>query len=214
MPVDFRKNRLPSEFGDSDAYNQLQMRRSITDREGRIPRLINGLSQTLLRVLIVDPHRAAADTTAMLVGTWGHDVRRAYDGNAGLALAIEYQPDVLILEAFMPGLSGLELARQARREICAKDCLIVAVTGHAEVCRRQCSEADIDLVLIKPLDPPVLETLLMLESDHVRSRNDTASFSVLAKAFRFAKQELPNLIKRPDRDLFGDPTLTGGGETC
>ena len=38
----------------------------------------------LLRVLIVDDYRASADTMAMLVGVWGHDVRLAYDGTVGL----------------------------------------------------------------------------------------------------------------------------------
>ena len=74
-----------------------------------------GTAGELLRVLIVDDYRAAADTMSMLVGVWGHDVRRAYDGTTGLALAAAYQPDVLLLDIMMPNMSGLELARQVRQ---------------------------------------------------------------------------------------------------
>ena len=44
----------------------------------------------LLRVLIIDDHRASADTLFRLAEKWGHDVRRAYDGITGLGLAAAY----------------------------------------------------------------------------------------------------------------------------
>ena len=55
-----------------------------------------------LRVLVVDDHHASADTLAMLMNAWGHDVRRAYDGAAGLALAADYLPDIMLLDIMMP----------------------------------------------------------------------------------------------------------------
>ena len=123
----------------------------------------------MLRVLIVDDHRATADTLSMLVGQWGHDVRRAYDGVTGLALAAAFRPDVLLLDMLMPDVSGFEVARQVRRQDRLKPCFIIAVTGRTDAPHRsQCYEAGVDLFLIKPVAPARLQTLLGLESEHVR----------------------------------------------
>ena len=127
----------------------------------------------LLRVLIVDDHRATADTLSALVAKWGHEVRHAYDGVTGLALAAAFRPDVLLLDILMPNVSGIEVAIQMRRQNRLKHCFIVAVTGRTDAIHRsRCYEAGVDLVLIKPVAPPHLQTLLMLESQRVRSRKD------------------------------------------
>jgi CheY-like chemotaxis protein len=127
----------------------------------------------LLRVLIIDDHRAMADTLSALVGKWGHEVRHAYDGVTGLALAAAFRPDVLLLDILMPNVGGIEVAIHMRRQDRLNHCFIVAVTGCTDAKHRsQCYEAGIDLVLIKPVVPRQLQTLLMLESQHVRSRKD------------------------------------------
>lgn len=123
----------------------------------------------LLRVLIVDDHRATTNTLASLAGIWGHDVRRAYYGVTGLALAAAFRPDVLLLDMLMPDASGFEVARQIRRQDRLRDCFIIAVTGRTDAAHRSaCYAAGVDLFLIKPVAPPDMQTLLRLESQHVR----------------------------------------------
>jgi CheY-like chemotaxis protein len=123
----------------------------------------------LLRVLIVDDHRATAKTLSSLVTIWGHDVRCAYDGVTALALAAAFRPDVLLLDMLMPNVNGFEMARQLRRQNRLKDCFIVAVTGRTDAKHRsQCYEAGVDLFLVKPVAPPDMQTLLGLESVRVR----------------------------------------------
>lgn len=125
-----------------------------------------------LRVLIVDDHHASADSMSMLVARWGHDVRRAYDGVTGLALAAAFRPDVLLLDMLMPDVSGFEVARQVRRQDRLQPCFIIAVTGRTDAPHRQeCYEAGVDLFLIKPVAPAHMQTLLGLESEHVRRTN-------------------------------------------
>jgi len=177
MSAELMKDHPPSEVGDSDTYNRLQMRRAIVARGGRIADAPFIPRRELLRVLIVDDYRVSADTMAMLVGVWGHDVRRAYDGATGLALAAAYQPDVLLLDIVMFGISGLELAMQVRRQARLNDCLMIAVTGRTDAeHRRQCAEAGIDLFLVKPVDLSFLQTLLTVESEYrLRSRDRTTT---------------------------------------
>ena len=176
------KDRLRSEVEDSDTYIRLPMGREVTSRDGWTAEPPIGPPRELLRVLIVDDYRASADTMSMLVGAWGHDVRRAYDGTTGLALAAAYQPDVLLLDIVMPGISGLELTRQVRRQARLNDCLVIAVTGRTDAGHRlQCEEAGIDLFLIKPVDLSYLETLLTVESDYrLRSRREATTRNALS----------------------------------
>lgn len=182
MSAVLMKNRLPSEVGDSDAYNRLQMRQAVLTRGDPTVETPVDVIGELMRVLVVDDYRAAADTMSMLVGVWGHDVRRAYDGTNALALASSYQPDVLLLDINMTTLNGLEVARQVRQQGHLNDCFVVAVTGCTDAgLWPLCKEAGIDLILIKPVSPSILKALLIWESEYVlQSRLDAAAYGVLA----------------------------------
>jgi two-component system CheB/CheR fusion protein len=182
-------DRAASEVGDSVAYNQLQLCRAVRTRRDPTAEAPIGTASELLRVLIVDDYRDAADTLAMLVGAWEHDVRRAYDGTSALALAATYRPHVLLLDIAMPDMSGPELAVRVRQKAELKDCFMIAITGYTDSKhRRQCEEAGIDLFLIKPVDPSILHTLLVLESEYVsRSWKNTPMYEVLSTMARQLK---------------------------
>ncbi len=138
----------------------------------------------LLKVLIVDDHRASADTLSSLVTLWGHDVRRAYDGVTGLALAAAFRPDVLLLDMLIPNVTGFEVAAQVRRQNRLKDCFIIAVTGCADVKHRsQCYEAGVDLFLIKPVPPSDMQAPLSLESNYRRQLKESLTGGVACGEF-------------------------------
>ena len=118
---------------------------------------------------------------------WGHEVRRAYDAATGLALAAAFRPDVLLLDMLMPDVNGFEVARQVRRQSRLKDCFIVGVTGRTDAKHRsQCYEAGVDLFLIKPVAPPDMQTLLGLESEHVRQINSVVRVDTVRREFAAA----------------------------
>jgi CheY-like chemotaxis protein len=168
------EDRLPRNVGDSDLYNRLQTPGTIVARGGHSVQALLGARRELLRVLVVDDYRASADTMSRLVAAWGHDVQRAYDGKTGLALAAAYQPNVLLLDLIMTGVSGVALARQVQRQARVNKCLVIAVTGRTDAGHRlQCEEAGIDLFLAKPVDLSFLRTLLAVESVYrLRARQD------------------------------------------
>jgi CheY-like chemotaxis protein len=167
----------PTDVAGTDAFNrnQLVCRQALTnDRKRKVGRVAT--SRRLLRVLIVDDEQDTADTLARLIRYWGHAARSAYGGATALREAASQHPDVVLLDIEMPRLDGCEVARQLRRDFPGNQCLIIAVTGSADRRRRgQCVDAGIDLVLIKPVDPSVLETLLMLERVRMnRPQTDSA----------------------------------------
>ena len=109
-----------------------------------------------LRILIVDDNADAAETVAMLLGFAGHATRVAHSGEAALGCAEEFQPEVVLLDLGLPGLSGHEVARQLRRA--ARGPLrLVALTGWgSEEDRRQAQAAGFDHHLVKPVAAELL----------------------------------------------------------
>jgi DNA-binding NarL/FixJ family response regulator len=67
----------------------------------------------IIRVLIVDNQPRARQSMKALLGAWyqAAEVREAADGYDAIQLAKEFQPDVILMDARMPKMSGLEAAR-------------------------------------------------------------------------------------------------------
>ena len=91
----------------------------------------------------------------------GHEVRTAHDGQGGLDAAVEFRPDVVVLDIGMPGLTGYDVARRLRATPGFRHTVLVAVTGWGQAeDRRRTAEAGFDHHLVKPVDPAVLDRLL------------------------------------------------------
>jgi CheY-like chemotaxis protein len=72
-----------------------------------------------------------------------------------------HRPDVILLDLGLPGLSGLDLARELRRHPEMAPVGLVALTGWGqEEDRRQTLDAGFDGHLTKPTDSETLERLL------------------------------------------------------
>jgi CheY-like chemotaxis protein len=70
-----------------------------------------------------------------------------------------------------PLMDGCQVAKHLRSDHVSEDCFVIAFTEWGDDARRKpCMEAGIDLLLRKPVDRDVIETLLMLECLHVNRR--------------------------------------------
>ena len=114
-----------------------------------------------LRVLVVDDNRDAADSMASLLRAMGHDVRVAYGGVDGLALARGYAPQLALLDIGMPVMDGHALARAIRALDTGAAMMLVALTGWGQHDDRERSRAaGFDEHVAKPIDVATLEGLL------------------------------------------------------
>lgn len=82
-----------------------------------------------LRIIVADDNRDAAVSLALVLRDEGHEVMEVYRGDVVLQLARTSDPDVLILDIGMPGLTGFEVAHALRRELGNACPLLVAVTA-------------------------------------------------------------------------------------
>ena len=108
---------------------------------------------TSLRVLVVDDNVDTVTTLALLVKESGYDVRTAYDGSAVLETALDYRPNVVLLDIGLPGLNGFEVAKQLRQQPALQNAVLVAMTGYGGESDLQRSfAAGFDHHLVKPGD--------------------------------------------------------------
>ena len=106
-----------------------------------------------LRVLVVDDNVAAAQILEMLVMQSGHLGGLAHTGPTALAAALDYRPDVVLLDIGLPELDGFEVAKRIRQEPLLHDIVLVAMTGYGQESDRQrMQEAGFDHYLVKPAD--------------------------------------------------------------
>lgn len=85
-----------------------------------------------LTVMVVDDEPDLLELVAYNIRQDGHEVVTATNGLAALELVKSRQPDVVVLDVMMPGLSGLEVARRLRSQTETASIPIVMLTARAE----------------------------------------------------------------------------------
>ncbi|NNU43903.1 sigma-54-dependent transcriptional regulator [Ramlibacter montanisoli] len=85
----------------------------------------------MARLLVIEDELVLAKNIARYFERQGHDVALAHDGRAGLEMAREGTPDVVIVDFQLPLLDGLEVIRELRR--LDEEVRIVMVTGHGSI---------------------------------------------------------------------------------
>jgi signal transduction histidine kinase len=112
------------------------------------------------RILVVDDNRDAADTLSHLLAQAGASVRVAYNGPDALNAVEAFAPEIVILDLGMPGMSGLDVARQILKRP-GEPPLLVALTGWGQSADRELTrKAGFRHHLTKPVDFAQMQALL------------------------------------------------------
>ena len=114
------------------------------------------------RVLVVDDHADTMHSTVTLLRTLGYDAKGCSDGGEAIRLVREFDPDAVIMDIAMPGISGWDAARRIRADFPGKRPLLIAVTGQYK------GAADLiltrmngfDHYFLKPAEPAKLAELI------------------------------------------------------
>jgi CheY-like chemotaxis protein len=107
------------------------------DPNYRLERRITGYAGPRRRVLVVDDDEANCNLVARILAGAGFEVQQETNATDGLrAVNGEHPPDLIATDLAMPGLSGLELARQVRKSS-GRDIPIIAISASASVFSRE-----------------------------------------------------------------------------
>jgi len=84
------------------------------------------------RVLIVEDDRALSDILFYNLQKEGFNTFRAFDGREALEQARQKQPDIIILDLMLPGIDGIEVCRQIRKNASTSAAGILMLTAKTE----------------------------------------------------------------------------------
>jgi two-component system, OmpR family, alkaline phosphatase synthesis response regulator PhoP len=105
-------------------------------------------------ILVVDDDENLRRLVAAYLESEGYEVEQAADGQAALESAEKYQFDLVVLDLMLPGLSGLDVAREIRARSPVPILMLTARASEDDVL--QGFDAGADDYLVKPFSPKVL----------------------------------------------------------
>jgi len=103
------------------------------------------------KILIVDDSDDTREMMAKLLELETFTVFTAEDGNAGLRVAAEQQPDLIITDINMPNMNGIEMIKVLRREPATQQVPIMAITAYGNGVANEALEAGADRAATKPI---------------------------------------------------------------
>ena len=147
------------------------------------------------RILVVEDEEKLAKFVQLELGYEGYDVTVANDGLSGLMAARDSEPDLVLLDWMMPGLTGVEVCRRLRATGAMMPVILLTAKDDIED-RVAGLDAGADDYVVKPFS---IEELLARVRAHLR-RNQPED----PEAFQFADLTLSRKtreVKRGDRAI-------------
>lgn len=119
------------------------------------------METTPIRVMLVDDDPNACDVFRLVMNHYDYPILVAGDAETALDYLQSYQPDVIVLDIFLPGLDGYQALKQIRRDALAPSSRVVATTAYyTSDTEQEALRQGFDGYLAKPFDPNALADFL------------------------------------------------------
>jgi len=129
------------------------------------------MTQQGVKILVVDDDAAMRRWFTALLST-GYEVQTAEEGDSALNLAGSWQPDLVLLDIVMPGVSGYDICQQLKSQH-EQPPQVIMVSGKSKTEeQKRAFQCGADDYLIKPIDPAELRSRVQL---HCRFRESQAA---------------------------------------
>ncbi len=114
------------------------------------------------KVLVCDDDEAISEVIKIMLETNGFEVLLLKNGQAIKKRVLEFQPDVILLDVWMPGITGPEATKLLKRDpdLCKIPVIIVSALNDTKTIAGECGSND---YLLKPFE---MDTLISLVKKH------------------------------------------------
>ncbi len=156
-----------------------------------------------MRILVVDDEESIRTMMRMTLELDGHEVYCAANGEEALEMFRRLQPPVVLLDVKLPGIDGLAVLQQIKRQ--AADTEIIVITGHGDMDMAiECLRNEAANFLTKPVSDDLLSLALKRSEERLalkqRVRQYTENLETLVRegnvaleqAYRFRENLIEN----------------------
>ena len=107
------------------------------------------------RILVVDDEPHVGALVRDVLSTLGYDAKHVLSGAEALELVPVFEPDLVLLDLLMPGMSGVEVLEHLRRDHPQLPVIVISGTIDVAIARRTLGTSAFDYIQ-KPFDIAVL----------------------------------------------------------
>ena len=150
-------------------------------------------------ILIVDDNTATVRILSYILKREGYKVLEAMTGTDGLRLVKERNPDLLLLDVFLPDMNGVEICRQIKNNPDLKHILVVLISGIEIERKSQVHglDAGAEGYLVKPVSKQVLLAYVRLMERIKRNENELrGAAEILDKRVKQRTKKLETVNKK------------------
>ena len=105
-------------------------------------------------ILYVEDHELNRKIVRDLLKRTAYQLIEAFDGEAGVALALEARPDLILMDIQLPKISGIEAMRRLRADAATAATPMIAITSFAlSGDEQKAKEAGATAYMAKPYSP-------------------------------------------------------------
>ncbi|MCX7180206.1 MAG: diguanylate cyclase, partial [Proteobacteria bacterium] len=138
-----------------------------------------------MRILVVDDENSMRALLCALLKKDGHEVFEATNGRQGFEMALELQPQIMIIDWMMPEMDGIELTKLLRETRIGRSIYVLILTSFEEDEKLITAFASgADDFMSKPLKPRVLaarlragQRIVLLQQEIERDKDEIRRFA-------------------------------------
>src|SRR4030043_1398550 len=125
----------------------------------------------MLKILVIDDEPILRDSLEVALKTSGYEVMTARTGEEGLDRFKKENPDLILLDHWLPGINGDEVLRRIKEEDSEIPIIIMTAQGSIEMAVNSMKMGAFDF-LVKPFELDQVEDLIKKGLDRVRLKKE------------------------------------------
>jgi two-component system CheB/CheR fusion protein len=131
MLVELHGGTVAARSDGANKGTEITLRLPLAPTRARAERVAPDFAASPRRVLVIEDNVDAAEGLCSALEMAGHDVRVAYDGPSGIAMARAFRPNVIVCDIGLPGMNGYDVARALCADETLTPAILVALSGYA-----------------------------------------------------------------------------------